>query len=68
MAPKLRYCPSCKRNVRTESKINWILFLILCCIFIIPGIIYLIWGYLSRRCPICKMPAKMLNEPRFDED
>ena len=60
----LQYCPNCRRNVNTEHRMNGIIFVILLLILIVPGIVYLVWGW-PRRCPICKTPAKMLEAPRF---
>lgn len=64
----MKFCPSCKRNVNTEYRINWIVAFIFLLLGLLPGVIYIIWGLWKRRCPICKMPDKMLQAPRFDFD
>lgn len=61
----MKYCGSCKRNVDTEHTFSVGLLILLLILFIIPGLIYLAWGW-KRRCPICRTPEKMLDNPRFD--
>ena len=64
----MKYCLSCKRNVNTESSINWVVAILLLIFLIIPGIIYIIWkAAKGKRCPICKTSRKYLEAPRFDE-
>ncbi len=63
----LQYCPSCKRNVNTEYRLKGVVLILLLIFFIIPGIIYLVWGLTGKRCPICHTPGKMLEPPRFEE-
>lgn len=45
------YCPMCQRPVQPK-KFSWIIFLLLCCIGFIPGIIYLVACH-GKKCPIC---------------
>lgn len=52
---EMRYCLNCKKNVKPQSTINWIIFLILLIFgFGILGILYLIVSLFNKRCPICK--------------
>jgi len=52
---EMRYCLNCKKNVKPQSTINWIVFLLLLIFtFGTFGIIYLIVSYFNKRCPICK--------------
>lgn len=62
----MKYCRSCKRNVNTEHSFNLGLLAVLLFLFFLPGLIYLAWGW-KRRCPICRTPQKMLDNPRFDD-
>ena len=56
---KNMHCNNCKQNVGAQVDMgvkHSLIFLILLAIFIIPGIIYLIYIYTSlklRSCPIC---------------
>lgn len=62
---ELRYCPNCKENRFVQMKINWIIFIILLILGIILGIIYLLYCYLSKQeCPVCGMPANLMEPPR----
>gem|GEM_PF-1489713 len=64
----MKYCPNCKRNVNTEGRVNWIIAIVLLIFLFIPGVIYIIWGLVKRRCPICRTQDGMLEAPRFDEE
>ena len=50
---KMKYCDNCKQNVKPYQEFGWCLFFILLCIFVIPGIIYLVYPK-AYHCPICK--------------
>lgn len=59
-----KHCMLCNRNVIPTKKFNGVVFLILLILFIVPGVLYLIY-YLAKTesCPICKStsfgPAKI---------
>ncbi len=49
-----------------EESWNIILLVILLIFFIIPGIIYMVYMYDKKRCPICHTPESMMAAPIFD--
>lgn len=52
---KPMYCNLCMRNVMPTKKVNWILFIILLVIGILPGILYAFYYLIKPKtlCPIC---------------
>jgi len=52
-------CPFCHKIIKPEvgylSLGGCLVTIILLCLFIIPGIIYVIWLNGRKRCPSCKM-------------
>lgn len=51
----IKYCPLCERKVEPVKKVNWIVFIILLLIGVVPGIIYFVYYLLKpkTRCPVC---------------
>jgi len=51
----IKYCLLCQRNIEPVKKVNWIVFIILLLIGIVPGLIYFAYYLLKpkNRCPIC---------------
>jgi hypothetical protein len=52
---KIMYCTLCKRDVAATKDYNWLLFILLLCIGIFPGILYFLYFSFksSNKCPIC---------------
>lgn len=65
-------CKSCGNRVRPQisSKINGCFLIVLLLLFIIPGILYLVWAGTQRvyTCPKCKAQNTMvpLNSPEAE--
>jgi hypothetical protein len=50
-----KFCMLCNRNVIPGKRFNGVVFLILFILFIIPGILYIIYYFTkTESCPICK--------------
>ena len=51
----MQYCQNCKQNVEPKKNISVIGLIILLLLFLVPGIIYLIYCLVQKpKCPICK--------------
>lgn len=67
MGSDIAWCPLCKRDITTSSRFSWVIFLGLCVLAVIPGIIYAVWALTrDRQCPICK--SKVLYETEAETD
>src|SRR5439155_24519678 len=67
--PPTHLCKNCGNKVRpnVSSKINGCFLIVLLCVFIIPGLLYLVWAGTQRvyTCPKCGAQNTMvpLNAP-----
>lgn len=52
-------CTFCHEQVTPRSRMAvfgpWVLAFLLMCLFIIPGIIYILWMTFTVECPECRM-------------
>ena len=63
MAEETRKCLSCGYNGTMKTWLanyatGWLTAIILLCIYIIPGLIFIIWGWGKYKCPQCGALAK----------